>query len=174
MHLLMCIICILLYIASEKWHIIYLQLQVQARARKFYAADCSLVLRSRCIARRLICTHHPALRTDQPDMHQAPSPLYAPRMHLSSTTRVCILACSTRPLQRRPPARCSLSLPRDEDCSGRQREARTVGERLGRLVDERRRPKRQRPRLLAPPTPIDGMQNKIFFKNLDRINFRLI
>ena len=54
---------------QKKWHIIYLQLQVQVRARKFYAADCSLVLRSRCIARRLICTHHPALRTDQPDMH---------------------------------------------------------------------------------------------------------
>ena len=78
-------------------HIIYLQLQVQARARKFYAADCSLVLRSRCIARRLICTQHPALRTD---MHR-PCPLYAPQMHLSSTTSerdpVCILACSTHP-----------------------------------------------------------------------------
>ena len=108
-----------------------------------------------------------------------PCPLYAPQMHLHyphyERDPVCILAsCSTRPLQRRPPARCSLSLPRDEDCSGRQREARTRGERLGRLVDERRRPKRQRPRLLAPPTPMDGMQDKIFFKNLDRINFRLI
>ena len=108
-----------------------------------------------------------------------PFPLYAPQMHLSSTTSetersASWLAAPTRPLQRRPPASCSPSLPRDEDCSGRQREARTVGERLWRLVDERRRPKRQRPRLLAPPTPMDGMQNKIFFKNLDRINFRLI
>ena len=151
---------------------------MQGRAQKFYAADCSLVLCSRCnIARRLICTKQStqlyAPRTSQ--ICTRPCPLYAPQMHLSSsTTRVCILACSTRPLQRRPPARCSLSLPPDEDCSGRQREARTVGERLGRLVDERRRPKRQRPRLLAPPTPIDGMQNKIFFKNFDRINFRLI
>ena len=174
----MCIICILLYIASEKWHIIYLQLQVQARARKFYAADCNLVLRSRCIARRLLCTQQPALRTNQPDMHPALPALRAPVApllhHYDERDPVCILACSTRPLQRRPPARCSLSLPRDEDCSGRQREARTVGERLGRLVDERRRPKRQRPRLLAPPTPMDGMQDKIFFKNLDRINFRLI
>ena len=176
MHMIICIKCIFLFIAAEKWHIIYLQLQVQARARKFYAADCSLVLRSRCIARRLICTQHPALRTDQPDMHPALPALRAPDAPLLHYERdlVCILACSTRPLQRRPPARCSLSLPRDEDCSGRQREARTAGERLGRLVDERRRPKRQRPRLLAPPTPIDGMQNMIFFKNFDRINFRLI
>ena len=74
----MCIICILLYIASEKWRIIYLQLQVQARARKFYAADCNLVLRSRCIARRLLCTQQPALRTDQPDMHPALPALRAP------------------------------------------------------------------------------------------------
>ena len=160
---------------QKKWHIIYLQLQVQARARKFYAADCSLVLRSRCIARLLICIQSTQLYAPTSQICTQSCPLYAPQMHLSSsTTRVCILACSTRPLQRRPPVRCSLSLPRDEDCSGRQREARTVGERLGRLVDERRRPKRQRPRLLAPPTPIDGMQNKIFFKNLDRINFRLI
>ena len=151
---------------------------MQARARKFYAADCSLVLRSRCIVRRLICTQHQASTQLYALICTWPCPLYAPQMHLHyphyERDPVCIPACSTRPLQRRPPARCSLSLPRDEDCSGRQREARTAGERLGRLVDERRRPKRQRPRLLAPPTPIDGMQNKIFFKNLDRINFRLI
>ena len=62
-----------------------------------------------------------------------PCPLYASQMHLSSTTSetersASWLAAPTRPLQRRPPASCSLSLPRDEDCSGRQREARTVGE----------------------------------------------
>ena len=156
-------------------HIIYLQLQVQARARKFYAADCSLVLRSRCIARRLICTQAAS------STHR-----YAPGPARSTRPR-----CTSPPLRRarpglhpglqHPPGLCrddrrhaAASLSRDEDCSGRQREARTVGERLGRLVDERRRPKRQRPRLLAPPTAMDGMQNKIFFKNLDRINFRLI
>ena len=146
---------------------------MQARARQFYAADCSLVLRSRCIARRLLCTQQPALRTDQQYMHPALPTLRAPDapLLLRARPRVCILACSTRPLQRRPPVRCSLS---HGTRTAPAREARTVGERLGRLVDERRRPKRQRPRLLAPPTPIDGMQNKIFFKNLDRINFRLI
>ena len=80
-------------------HIIYLQLQVQARARKFYAADCSLVLRSRCIARRLICTQQPALRTD---MHPALPALRAPDapllLHYYERDRgVCILACSTHP-----------------------------------------------------------------------------
>ena len=95
----MCIICILLYIASEKWHIIYLQLQVQARARKFYAADCSLVVRSRCIARRLICTRYTALRTDQQYMHPALPTLRAPDapLLLRARPRVCILACSTHP-----------------------------------------------------------------------------
>ena len=82
-------------------HIIYLQLQVQARARKFYAADCSLVLRSRCIARRLICTQHPASSQLYAPICPQPCPLYAPQMHLSSTTSerdpVCILACSTHP-----------------------------------------------------------------------------
>ena len=78
-------------------HITYLQLQVQARARKFYAADCSLVLRSRCIARRLICTQHPALRTD---MHPALPALRAPDaplLHYDERHLVCILACSTHP-----------------------------------------------------------------------------
>ena len=81
-------------------HIKYLQLQVQARARKFYAADCSLVLRSRCIARRLICTKHQALRTDQPDMHPALPALRvpdAPLLHYKRDREVCILACSTHP-----------------------------------------------------------------------------
>ena len=79
-------------------HIIYLQLQVQARARQFYAADCSLVLRSRCIARRLICTQQPALRTD---MHPALPALRAPDapllLHYYERDPVCILACSTHP-----------------------------------------------------------------------------
>ena len=160
----MCIICILLYIASEKWHIIYLQLQVQARARKFYAADCSLVLRSRCIAR--------------PDMHPAASSTHQPARYAPGPAR------STRPRCTSPPLRESASwLAAPGLCRGVRRHAaaslspgtRTApavnerhgrfGERLGRLVDKRRRPKRQRPRLLAPPTPIDGMQNKIFFKN---------
>ena len=42
-----------------------------------------------------------------------PCPLYAPQMHLSSTTSetrsASWLAAPTRPLQRRPPARCNLS-----------------------------------------------------------------
>ena len=68
---------------QKKWHIIYLQLQVQARARKFYAADCSLVLRSRCIARRLICTHTTKLYAHRPARY-APSPARSTRPRCTS------------------------------------------------------------------------------------------
>ena len=64
-------------------HIIYLQLQVQARARKFYAADCSLVLRSRCIARRLICTKPAASSTHRPARY-APGPARSTRPRCTS------------------------------------------------------------------------------------------
>ena len=104
---------------------------MQARARKFYAADCSLVLRSRCIARRLICTQHPASTQLYAPICTRPCPLYAPQMHLSSTTTsetrsASWLAAPTRPLQRRPPARCSLSPG--------TRTAPAVNERHGRLA----------------------------------------
>ena len=99
---------------------------MQARARKFYAADCSLVLRSRCIARRLICTQHPALRTD---MHPALPALRAPDaplLHYDERDPVCILACSTHP------ASAEASAGKLQPLSYGTRTAPAVNERHGR------------------------------------------
>ena len=101
---------------------------MQARARKFYAADCSLVLRSRCIARRLTCT--------QP----APSSKhrYAPGPARSTRPR-----CTSSPQRRaRPGVHPGLQHPprlcRDDrrhsaaSFSPRTRTAPAVNERHGR------------------------------------------